>query len=578
MNLTRSLLKSNPSRNLVLIILILLLLPTVSTDYFSSLVGKAIIFAIFAISLDLAWGYGGILSLGHSVFFGLGAYAFTITSLNIGTPFGIFLGIVLGVFVPIIIAALVSSFVFFSKTSPFYIGVVTLSLALLAEKMVIRFSSFTGGQNGLSGVPEFPFYGVPLYYFILLIFVLVVVVSSILVKSDMGKIIMGVRENEERMQFLGFSTPLVRTMIFCLSGSLAGFAGILYASFDGFVSPSLVGFTLGTQVIVWVAIGGRGNIVGAVIGALLINILSPYFNEYFPYVWQSILGLFFIITVVFFPKGIYSFIDKSRKSAVKYDVTVKPQEVKILNSKSNILNINNLGVSFGKLSILKDLSLKINTGELQCIIGPNGAGKTTLINAITGRNNPTNGTVVIDSSSIEKERPETIVDKGIARTFQSTNIVGNLTVAENLQLATANGKFQSFYQNTKEIHLSPSTDKLLKLSRLEEKMTLLASELAHGDQQLLELCMAIALEPKVLLLDEPTAGLTGLERKEIGKILIHLAHEDNISILVIEHDIDFVKEIADRVTVLYDGTIAADGTVDQITQSDLVKKVYLGGH
>lgn len=578
MKLTQSLLKNTHSKNLALIVLILSLLPIVSTEYFSSLVGKAIIFAIFAISLDLAWGYGGILSLGHSIFFGLGAYAFTITALNINSSLGIALGIMLGIGIPLIMAALVSWFVFFSKTSPLYIGVVTLSLALLAEKLVIRFSSLTGGQNGLSGVPSFPFDGITLYYVLLFVFVLVIVISSILVNSDLGKVIIGVRENDEKMQFLGFSTPVVRMLVFCLSGALAGFAGVLYAPFDGFVSPSLVSFVLGTQVIVWVAIGGRGNIVGAVIGALLINLISPYFNEYFPYIWQSILGLFFIITVVFFPKGLYSVISKKRKNEINYELNLKSRNVTTLNMQKNILNIKNLGVSFGNLSILKDLNLEINSGELQCIIGPNGAGKTTLINAITGRNNPTTGTIVISGSSIEKDRPERIVDKGIARTFQSTNVIGNLTVAENLQLATSNGKLKSFYKNTNQIHLSPSTERLLKLSQLDKKLSLLASELAHGDQQLLELCMAIALEPKVLLLDEPTAGLTSIERKEIGKLLNYLAHEESLSLLVIEHDIDFVKEIADRVTVLYDGTIAADGTVAEITRSDLVKQVYLGGH
>lgn len=564
-------------RHLTIICFLLLLLPFVSTDYFLSLIGKVLIFAIFAISLDLAWGYGGILSLGHSVFFGLGSYAFAITALQWDSSAAVIMGVFLGIVLPALLAAIVSMFLFFTKSSIFYIGVITLSLSLLAEQVALRFPQLTGGLNGLNGLPGFPFSGISLYFVIFLFFVVVLYLTYQFLNSDMGKVIVAIRDNEERTRFMGYKTPWVRTLMFVLSGMIAGFAGVLYAPYSGFVSPSLLNFLLATQVIVWVAIGGRGKLVGAVIGALLINILEPYFIESFPYVWQLILGLLFVFVVVFMPNGLYSlFNKKSINRDNQYQVVVKPLS-QSTQSSNTILNIRNLKVSFGSLTILKGLDLKLNRGELLCIIGPNGAGKSTLINSLTGRNAPTSGDVELEGQSIEHKNPEDIVRLGIARTFQSTNIIGSLNVAENLQLAVRKGKFPSFFNRTNVVTLNPSAAQLLRQSGLSEKLSVEAGSLVHGDQQLLELCMSIALEPKVLFLDEPTAGLTIHERKNIGKILTQLARKDNISLLVIEHDVDFVKEISDRVTVLHDGKIMADGTVREVTGNELVKRVYLGG-
>ncbi|WP_180994163.1 branched-chain amino acid ABC transporter ATP-binding protein/permease [Bacillus sp. Marseille-P3661] len=569
-------LKNTTIKHLTIICLLLLLLPFVSTDYFLSLIGKVLIFAIFAISLDLAWGYGGILSLGHSVFFGLGSYAFAITALQWDSSVSIALGVVLGIALPALLALVVSMFLFFTKSSLFYIGVITLSLSLLAEQVALRFPQLTGGQNGLNGLPGYPLSGIPLYFVIFFFFVSVLYLSYKFLNSNMGKVVVAVRDNEERTRFMGYKTAWVRTLMFVLSGTIAGLAGVLYAPYSGFVSPSLLNFVLATQVIVWVAIGGRGKLVGAVIGALLINILEPYFIESFPYVWQVLLGLLFVFVVVFMPNGLYSLLNKKTSDKEnQYQVVVKPPSQSKQHG-NGILNIQNLKVSFGSLNILKGIDLKLNSGELLCIIGPNGAGKSTLINSLTGRNIPT-GAVELEGQRIENKKPEDIVRLGIARTFQSTNIIGSLTVAENLQLAAGKGKFPSFFKRTNTLTLTPSAEQLLRQSGLSEKLSVEADNLVHGDQQLLELCMSIALEPKVLFLDEPTAGLTLHERRNIGKMLTQLARKDNISLLVIEHDVDFVKEISDRVTVLHDGTIMADGTVQDVTGNELVKRVYLGG-
>jgi branched-chain amino acid transport system permease protein len=559
-----------------IIIIMLILTSFFIDDYYTSILARAVIFTIFAISLDIAWGYAGILSLGHSVFFGLGAYAYSIIALNGQSTEFIYVGIIVGLITPLLFSLLISAFLFYSNSSLFYIGIVTLSLAVLFEQFALQLYEITGGQNGLTNVPGFPFSENYLLYFLLLILIVVFMLTYKVTNSDLGRLVVSVRDNEERSVFLGYNSSFVKTIVFTLSGTIAGLAGVLYAPFDQFVSPTLLAFTLATQVVVWVAIGGRGKIVGAVIGALIINILSPIFNDQFPYIWQIFLGLTFIIVVILLPKGIYSLFGRNGTKTEKYSLINRNISLNSGEKQDEVLKINDLEVSYGSLVILKGIDLTLRRGELTCIIGPNGAGKSTLINGITGKTNITRGSIFYNHKPIEKLSSQQIVQNGIARTFQATNIISSLSVAENLLLASGKGKLPSFLKRTFNIELPDVVLELLKQSGLDEKLSNIAGELSHGEQQSLELCMVLSLEPKFLLLDEPTAGLTLNERENIGNMLKVLGHKGGLSIVIIEHDLDFVKAIADRVTVLYDGKIAQDGPVEEVTNSELVKEIYLG--
>lgn len=577
--LLNTLKNNNIVRDLSILVALLALVPIFTNGYYTHLIGSAIIFAIFAISLDLAWGYAGILSLGHSVFFGIGSYTYAILSSSGDVLIPPIIAAVIGIIVPAVLALVVGWFIFYIKSTPFYIGVVTLSLTLVFSQLVLYFRDLTGGQNGLTNISGLPFTDTPLYYFLLTLLVLVLVITYKLIGSKLGNLIISIRDNEERAQFLGFNTPFVRSLVLVISAAIAGFAGVLYAPYDGFVSPSLISFGLATQVVIWVAVGGKGKIVGAVIGALLINILSPIFNSNFPQIWQIFLGLMFIIAVVLVPDGLYSFINKnSRQQKKSFNFIPRTRNDVVELNKKEIMKIEDLKVSFGSLDVLKGLNLVFRSGEIQCVIGPNGAGKSTFINAITGRNKLTSGKVYFHDQIINNWKPERIVQSNIARTFQSTNIVESLTVAENIQLATSKGRLSSLMKQSETLQVSPIIIELLKETGLDQLLNEVTGNLSHGQQQALELCMVIALSPKVMFLDEPTAGLTKIERTNIGNLLRKLSHEQGVSILIIEHDIEFVKEIADRVTVLHDGKLAADGSVSEVTSSNLVKEIYLGGH
>ncbi len=574
--------RQSTANDLLIIVGLLAVAPIFTSNYFDMLLGKAIILAILAISLDLAWGYGGILSLGHSVFFGLGAYSFAIVTMQSDSGLTVALGLFLALAGSALVAALLGWFLFYTKSSPFYIGVVTLSMAVLAERIVLRLPQWTGGFNGLYGFAGFPFAGKGLFYCLLIIFTVIIILAYKITRSDFGKILIAVRDNEERAKFLGFNTSFIRTVIYIISGTIAGFAGALYAPYNGFVGPVLISFVMATQVIIWVAIGGRGRIVGAILGTLIINILTPMFNITFPYIWQAFLGLSFILVVVLCPDGLYSLWKKTDSSESDADLVKMKLDkgskdaVQSPSLSSDTLNISELNIEFGPLKVLKGLDLSIRRGEVQCVVGPNGAGKTTLINAVTGRIKSKQGSITMGQTKLNSLRPHKIVDAGIARTFQSTNIFYTLSGADNLHIASLKGKIPSFWKRSKEMLIGPLSMDLLKNSGMLEKLNVKAGSLSHGDQQVLELSMILALDAKFLLLDEPTAGLTLNERNKIGKMLVELAHTKHLALLVIEHDIEFVKEIADRVTVLHHGKIVADGLVDDVTSNALVKEIYLG--
>jgi branched-chain amino acid transport system permease protein len=233
-------------------------------------------------------------------------------------------------------------------------------------------------------------------------------------------------------------------------------------------------------------------------------------------------------------------------------------------------------VSFGTVSVLKNLELMIHGRKIQALIGPNGAGKTTLINAITGRIKLKMGQISLGHIYLNRLNQHQIVRNGIIRTFQSPTIFGTLTVADNLQLTSFKGKLPSLHRRRLEVPLNSEVFDLLKQKKMEDKLELTANSLSHGDQKALELCMALNMNPKMLLLDEPTAGLTQEERKAVGNILLRLVRQQNFALFIVEHDIDFLKEVAEKVAVLYEGKIIACGSFDEITNNSLVKKIYLG--
>jgi len=305
--------------------------------------GKIIAFIILAIALDLVWGFTGLLSLGHAVFFGIGGYIlalsyhfqngvpsfmtrFQITEIPlIMKPLtSLPIALVLGIILPGILAALLGLFMFKGKVNGVYFAIITLALAALFQMLIENLQAYTGGSNGLTGLPRLPIFGEPFslntyYYIVLFISIMVYLITRWLINSKFGRVIKSIRENEDRTLFFGYDANNYKIFIFGLSGMLSGLAGMLYVSMTGFISPTDVGFGLSTMLVLWVAIGGRGTLLGAVIGTLLINWLSNGLSESYPDIWQLFLGLIMILVVLFLPDGIYgALIKRSGKKTFKF--------------------------------------------------------------------------------------------------------------------------------------------------------------------------------------------------------------------------------------------------------------------
>jgi urea transport system permease protein len=308
--------------------LVLGLFPLFGSAFYTQLLTKYMVFLIFAYSLDLLWGYAGLMDLGHAVLFGMGGYTMALClSAQEGVPdfmarAGITqtpvwlqllshpaVAVAAGILIPALLAWLLGIFLFRSRVGGVFFAVITLALAQVFNLFVQSQSAYTGGFNGIGGLPGLSLFGSPLdvdqsYWFIFLAVVLVYAFCLALTRSRFGMILRGIRENETRLEFLGCDKASFKSAAFAVSGALAGLAGVLYVPVNGMIAPNDVGVEFSTAAVVWLAIGGRGNLTGAAVGALLVNVVGNALSEQFGAVWQLLLGAVMILTVFFMPRGI----------------------------------------------------------------------------------------------------------------------------------------------------------------------------------------------------------------------------------------------------------------------------------
>ncbi|MED4601298.1 urea ABC transporter permease subunit UrtC [Paenibacillus validus] len=343
-----------------LTLVFLVVFPLFASEFRVELMGKFIVFILFAFSLNLIWGYTGLLSLGHAVFFGLGGYMLALAySLQKGIPSfmsrfniteiplvmkplqSIPMALILGLALPAVLAALIGFFVFKSRVSGVYFSIITLALAKLFEMLVINLQAYTGGFNGLMGLPRFPINGEPLsltsyYYVVLAVTVLAFFFTRWLAQSHFGKVIKSIREDESRIRFLSYNPANYKIFIFTVSGLLAGLAGMLYVPMNGFISPQDTGIAMSTGLVIWLAIGGRGTLMGPIVGVFVVNWLSNLLSEQYPTLWQLILGAVMVLIVLFLPNGIYGTLENwwNDRSLRKKSATV---EEPLLYGKGEVL-------------------------------------------------------------------------------------------------------------------------------------------------------------------------------------------------------------------------------------------------
>lgn len=578
------------------------------TDYNTGLLTTAFVYAIAAVSLDLVWGYVGAPDLGHALWFGIGALsvgAITTITDKTGLVIGIHggswrypVGIVLGMALSAALAGIVGRFSFSARGSAFYIAVVTLALTTVATTLYSQFPKITGGDNGLFGFGP-AHVGARTWYFVALVSLVAVVIGAVvLVRSDLGLLLRAVRDNETRTRYLGYDVERIKTVTFMGGAAVAAFAGGLMAVIYGLVSSDLFSFVFATQMLVWVAVGGRGTIIGPVVGAIVLQLVGAHLSAQFPTQWNLIEGVLFVLVVVFVPDGVLPFIAKTvsrllggftvrsraagrRESflpagdrCIVADPSAPPQRP----TTSPVIAVSDLHFGYGSLRVLRGVDLNVNRGELLCVVGPNGAGKSTLVSVLADGNMQISGEIRYELGSHTSHRrrpPHRIARYGVSRKFQAPQLFESLSAAETVLLAQLGGRLPSFWRRSEDVAVSPAVVDVLDATGLNGRDNEKGTTLAHGLKQGLEIAAAVASRPQVLLLDEPTAGLTFNERAVVGKVLRRLVN-GGMTVILIEHDLDFVNEIADRVVVLHGGQIIQDGTPDEVSSSQVVREAYLG--
>jgi branched-chain amino acid transport system permease protein len=567
----------------LLIVGSLALAPLVLDTYMVNILIRAFFVAIAAVTVDIMWGYCGTLTFGQSAFFGIGVYALAIVFTEYG--FGSWQAVVAiaaAVVAAAAVAALTGWLSFYPGSTPLYASIVSLVVPIVLVQIIYSGGTFTGSSSGLVGFESFDLEFENWFRLAGLSLAVVTAVALIVLRSDTGRLLKALRDNDERCTYLGINTSRYRIVVLIVTGIVASLAGFGYAAVGGVAAPENASFTFGTRLIIMVALGGRGTIIGAVVGALCIEVASAYLSGSLPYVWELIIGIALIAVILAFPDGLVGVIRRltrgvqqiPRGAATRLLPTVAAAATD--NASQVAIEVRELGKHFGSLSVLDGVRFTAHRAELLSLVGPNGAGKTTLIRCLSDGRERSTGFVAIAGHAIDRLPPDRIVQFGLGRKFQAASVFETLTVADCLRVARTHRVRPSLTAASVDLELPPAAISVVERSGLADRLGEEARNLSHGLKQALELAMVLSLEPEVLLLDEPTAGLTRAERQAFADILTALASRDRLCIVLVEHDLDFVREISSRIIVLHQGKIALDGSVDEVVNSALVREIYTG--
>jgi branched-chain amino acid transport system permease protein len=556
---------------------------------------RSMIYASMALTVDLLWGYLGVLTFGQSAFFAAGAYATALIFTYFGfSPEFAFVALLIGIMVAVALAGMVAFLAFWHGASELYASVITLVLPIVVTQILFSGGTFTGSSSGLTGFDTIPLSFQGWFWVAGAWLVVLTAAAWMYTRSDAGRLLVAIRENEQRCKYLGLNTSNIKSAIFLICAAIGAIAGWMYANYTMVVAPEIAGFVFGTELLIWVALGGRGTLFGPVVGTIIIDYASAELQGDFPFVWKLVIGIIFVSVIVALPRGLLPLVSdavnwlRGRRGKAKPAQSSKLELRKVTRSERNhsasgngqpALVVRGVEKRFGSLEVLSGIDFDASFGEIVSLVGPNGAGKTTLMTCIADGSRRSGGSISIVGKDIGHSAPEKCVRLGVGRKFQMANVFDTLTVGQCLQIARARLDPLSKWQNSGVCLLPPSAMHVVEATGLHHDVDVPAQLLSHGKKQALELAMVLALEPKVILLDEPTAGLTKAERTLIGTILVELSKTEQLCILLVEHDLEFVREISSRVIVLHQGRIVLNGSVDEVVNSELVKSVYAGsGH
>ena len=569
----------------------LLTLPLwLANAYYLHVTIMAGIFTILALSLNLLLGYTGQLSLGHAAFFGIGAYTSALLALKLEWSFW------LGLPAAAVTAGLAGWAIgrLALKVRGAYFVLVTISFAGVISLVSVNWMELTNGPLGLPGVPAPELLGLSLrtksayYYLVLGAGAAAYLVCHRLVHSRLGRAFLALRENESLAESVGVDPTRTLVVAAVVSAALAGVAGSLYAHYVRFVSPEVFLFSYTVTMVIMVVAGGKGTLAGPVVGAVLFTVLPEALREAMAWQWQMLAyGVLLILLVFFLPRGIVYYLGGGLDGSAR----ALPQEpgLRLPGPRSNgaapaaALVVEDLAVEFGGVAALAGVSFAVQPETITSVIGPNGAGKTTAFNAITGYLRPRRGRITFGDEPLSGQRPCDIARRGVVRTFQKTSVFPALSVQDNVLIglhlragaALASILLGGRTVRAEETALRKEAETILAFVGLERRRADAASSLPYGEQRLVELAVALAARPRLLLLDEPGAGMTGGEKERLVE-LIRRVREQGVTVLLVEHDMRLVMGISDTVVVLNHGRVIAEGPPATIQAHPDVIRAYLG--
>lgn len=553
---------------------------------------EVVVYALACMALNILVGHTGLVSFGHGAWFGLAAYAAAIAQRNL-MPGSFFGPALLGL---VVVAALAAAFGYLIlRRRGVYFSLLTLALAAMLYVVSFRWTEVTGGENGLGGITRPVLFGFDLesstnyYWFVAIIAFLVLFALWRFHNSTVGSVLVAIRENEQRARFIGYATNRYKLAAFTLSATITGLAGILLLYKNRMTSADPISVSFSGELLAMVVIGGMRSFLGPALGALFYIMFREFLSIYSEN-WLFWLGLVFVGFIIFSPSGLTGVaerliapfrkkqVEDAAMSARRIEALPLPEFLKPKDAHQGpVLVADHIVKSFGGIKAVQGIDISIADRTLHALIGPNGAGKTTAFNLLSGMFVPDQGSVTLMGRSIAGRAPEEITAAGIGRSFQITNLFPTLTVAENVRLAVQARhphRADPYTSALSIAEINSDTDQIIRYLGLAGIEHAEAGSLSYGGQRLLDMGVALATAPRILLLDEPLAGLAAAERERIGAIIKRISAD--IPVLLVEHDIDRVFQLADHVTVMNEGRVLLDGSVEDARSSPKVQEVYIG--
>ncbi len=550
-----------------------------------------LIYGVIAVGLNVLVGLTGLVSLGQAGLFALGSYTGAILATRAGLDMitaSLAAALVAGLFGVLLAYPTV-------RVRGVYLAVVTIAFGIIVENVAIEWQSLTGGTTGITSIPApnvfgwrlsgFAFYGV-----LAATLFIATLATHNLKTSRFGRAMLAVSQSEIAARAMGIDATGMRTMAFVVASVTAGLAGTFYAFLNAYISPDIFTFSDSVRFLLMVILGGAATTFGPVLGAYLLTYLPEFLQQFA--LWQKFAyGALLLLVMFALPKGILGTlglllkrlrpVDRavSTEGAIPAEASLRPAEPGLAAE----LVARGLTVRFGGLTALSEASLRVKGGEVHALIGPNGAGKSTFVNTISGFYTPASGDCELDGIALTGLRSHQIARVGLSRTFQNTELFGDMSVLENviagyqrrLTYGVVDAVLRTPRRRREEAQARQVAIGLLAFVGLEAYANEAARFLPFGLQRRLEIARALAAKPRLLLLDEPAAGLTTQEIDDLEAVIRRIAAL-GISVLLIEHHVDLIMAVADTVTVLDYGQVIASDTPSVVQDDPRVIEAYFG--